>query len=215
MIMICKYQGCHASIVCLHVSSPYLTMNYVVAMSDYRKKVILKACIEVTAAAAVAVAKELHRNSEKRKRGHEQILGANITEEKGPKKKRSCWVKPWLLDRPNYGHYEHLMGRLRDTDPKGFRIFQRLSPEIWNELYDKVSPLIEKKTTMMRTPISAGARLAITLRFLATGDNYPTQMFSFLVASNTICGIIPETCKAIFQVLQDEYFSVSVINKQF
>jgi adenosine deaminase len=32
--------------------------------------------------------------------------------------------------------------------------------------------------------------------------------FTFRVANNTICKIIPETCKAIFQVLREDYFKV-------
>ena len=43
----------------------------------------------------------------------------------------------------------------------------------------------------------SGERLAITLRFLATGASYKTLEYSFLVGSSTICKIIPDTLKAI------------------
>jgi hypothetical protein len=81
---------------------------------------------------------------------------------------------------------------------------------MWNELYEKVAPRITHRVTPMRQPISAGHRLAITLRFLATGDSYQSQMFGFRVADNTICGIVPETCSAIYEVLADDYFKVYI-----
>ena len=40
-------------------------------------------------------------------------------------------------------------------------------------------------------------KLAITLRYLATGSSYKTLAFAFRVASNTICLFIPEVVDAI------------------
>ena len=161
---------------------------------DYRRKVILKACFQAGAAAF--------------KLGQEQMASKEKTRKKA-RQPRSCWVRNWILDRPLFGQYEQLLSILRETDPKAFKIFQRLTPELWNEVYEKVSPRIERKTTCMREPISAGHRLAITLRYLATGDSYKTQMFGFRVASNTISGIVPDTCLALYEVLAPEYFKVN------
>jgi hypothetical protein len=33
--------------------------------------------------------------------------------------------------------------------------------------------------------------------------------FEFRVRNNTICGIVPETCRALFKVLKKEYFKVT------
>ena len=33
-------------------------------------------------------------------------------------------------------------------------------------------------------------------------------MFDFRVRSNTICGIVPEVCDALYEVLRDDYFKV-------
>lgn len=160
-----------------------------------RKKKLLKTCLQVSVSALRIAVTEL--------RGLEETPAR-------PRRQRSCQTRPWLQRRPLYGQYEHLLQELKDEDPKGFKVFQRLSPELWTELYDKVGPRIERKTTMMREPISAGLRLAITLRYLATGDSYQSQMFGFRVADNTICGIIPETCQVIYEVLADDYFKVFV-----
>nr|CAI5842891.1 unnamed protein product [Callosobruchus analis] len=46
-------------------------------------------------------------------------------------------------------------------------------------------------------------RLAITLRFLATGDSYKSLMYLFQVSYSTISLIVPEVCEAISSVLKD------------
>lgn len=122
------------------------------------------------------------------------------------RKKRICWVRPWLQRRQQLGAYDNLMIELANEDIPGYIAFQRLAPDLFTELLEKVRPHIEKKTTNMRMPISAGARLAITLRFLATGNTYMSQQFEFRVANNTISKLVPETCKAIFRVLAEDYF---------
>ena len=68
--------------------------------------------------------------------------------------------------------------------------------------------MIEKKETYMRKPIPAEERLAITLRFLATGESYESLMFQFRVHRTTIAKIIREVCKAIYEVLMPVYMKI-------
>lgn len=119
-------------------------------------------------------------------------------------KARSCWVKPWLLRRTQFGQYERLMVELAAEDRTAFRNFLRVDPELFQELLDRVGPIIEKKDTFMRKALEPGLRLAITLRYLATGDSYMTLQYGFRVAHNTISNIVADTCEAISAVLQDE-----------
>lgn len=57
----------------------------------------------------------------------------------------------------------------------------------------------------MRSPISAGERLSVTLRFLATGESFASLQYQFRISASTLSLIIPEVCDAIFKVLQDDY----------
>ena len=57
----------------------------------------------------------------------------------------------------------------------------------------------------MRSPISAGERLSVTLRFLATGESFTSLQYQFRISASTLSLIIPEVCDAIFKVLQDDY----------
>ena len=60
----------------------------------------------------------------------------------------------------------------------------------------------------MRKTITAEERLAVTLRFLATGNTYSDLAFQFRMHQSTISGIIPEVCQAIYQCLKSEYLRV-------
>ena len=59
----------------------------------------------------------------------------------------------------------------------------------------------------MRKVITAEARLAVTLRFLATGDSQQSLSFSFRTGKTTVSNIITETSDVIYQVLKDKYLS--------
>ena len=50
----------------------------------------------------------------------------------------------------------------------------------FQKLIEKVRPFITKQTTKFRTPIPAEERLAITLRYLTTGETYESFNLEFI-----------------------------------
>ena len=71
-----------------------------------------------------------------------------------------------------------------------FSNFVRMDPAMFREVLQRVGPGIEKYDIWYRKSINPGCRLAITLRFLATGEKYRSLMFGFRVAHNTISVIV-------------------------
>ena len=69
----------------------------------------------------------------------------------------------------------------------------------------KVECQLQKKDTNMREAIPAGQRLALTLRFLATGETYASLHYQFRVSVPSICRIVPEICDVIYNTLKSEY----------
>ena len=67
------------------------------------------------------------------------------------------------------GAYHCLMKELQSEDPAALKNFLRMQQPQFDELLAKVTPIIEKRDTRMRESISPAERLAITLRFLASG----------------------------------------------
>lgn len=117
---------------------------------------------------------------------------------------RKFWSRPWLLRRPLFGQYEQLMSELAREDIPGFKNFLRVEPDLFHELLQRVGPRIERQNTFMRKSLEPGLRLAVTLRYLATGDSYKSLEYGFRVANNSISRIIPETCEALIAEFQDE-----------
>ena len=51
----------------------------------------------------------------------------------------------------------------------------------------------------MRKALTQGLKIAITVRYLASGEKYLCLMYSFRVARNTIRLLIPKVCEAIVE----------------
>ena len=117
---------------------------------------------------------------------------------------RRWWVRPWLLRRPVLGHYDRLLRELRTEDLGSYNNFLRVSPELFDEIVARISPAIEKEDTFYRKALSPGLKVAITLRYLATGDSYATLQYDFRVGKSSISRLIPEVCDAIINTYQDE-----------
>ncbi|CAH2013465.1 unnamed protein product [Acanthoscelides obtectus] len=64
--------------------------------------------------------------------------------------------------------------------------------------------MIYKHDTDFREAIPAKFRLAITLRFLASGDSYKSLHYLFKVSVPMISKIIREVCQALNEVLKDQ-----------
>ena len=114
---------------------------------------------------------------------------------------RTCWVCPILLRRDQTGEYHTLVREMRDTDPAAHQRYFRMTVGDFDELLDLVSDKMKKETTNMRDLISAGERLAVTLRFLAAGGSMKAVAESYRIGYATIRKIIPEVCAVIWSEL--------------
>ncbi|XP_034244264.1 protein ALP1-like [Thrips palmi] len=120
------------------------------------------------------------------------------------KKKRRFHVRPIFLDREAYGAWTTLIPIMREFDREEYFRFMRMTPESFDYLLERVSPLIQKRS--QRKPISEGERLAITLRYLASGDSMASLSYLFRVSNQVISNIILETTAAIWFAIKDEVF---------
>jgi len=92
-----------------------------------------------------------------------------------------------------------------NREPSGkFINFCRMSAEDFEHLLNKVGPIIKKQDTNMRKAIPIQDRLAVTLRFLATGDSFTSLSYLFKFSNQIISNIVHEVCYALIHELKDQ-----------
>lgn len=128
------------------------------------------------------------------------IIALSVTKKKQTKRKR--WAKEWNAKRKKYTHL-NILNKVLLSDPKDYQNYFRMSDVIYNQLLNMLRPFITKMDTNMRDSIPANERLAVTLRYLATGRSFEDLKFSSIISPTTISMIVIETCEAIVAVLKD------------
>lgn len=84
-----------------------------------------------------------------------------------------------------------------------FENFCRMSAKDFNFLLNAIEPKIAKQNTHLRTCVSAKERLALTLRFLASGDSYKSLSYLFRISPQLISCIVYEVYGALKNILHD------------
>ncbi|XP_065650245.1 uncharacterized protein LOC136078402 [Hydra vulgaris] len=80
-----------------------------------------------------------------------------------------------------------------------------MSPSTFEKLLQIVALDKTKTNTKMRKPIYAQERLAITVRYFATGDAHTTIAANYRMSPTTVGRIVYETCNGIWNNFLQEY----------
>ncbi|CAH1957427.1 unnamed protein product [Acanthoscelides obtectus] len=99
-----------------------------------------------------------------------------ILKKKDKKRYIRTWIKKWKKDRNLYGHMP-LVHKLKENYPDDYKNYLRMDSHTFDKLFTMITPKIIKQDTVMRHRIGA----------------------------STLCDLIPETCRAIYESLKDEY----------
>ena len=92
-------------------------------------------------------------------------------------------MRQGISRREERGVFHQLIRELEVGDVVAYKEFFRMTKEQFFFLLGKVSPLIQKKeqptpVNVVRATIQPDERLAVTLRYLATGETYPSLEYS-------------------------------------
>jgi hypothetical protein len=110
----------------------------------------------------------------------------------------------YILHIVNFAILYDLMAEICVENPGAYENFNRKDSLMFQNLLQVAGHRITKPTTWYRQPIDAGLRLAITLRYLATGDSYGALIQGLRVWHNTICGIVRGVCESIISVYDED-----------
>ena len=116
-------------------------------------------------------------------------------------------MRAWILRRKDYGLYDKLIVELRNEDPRSFHRFIRMSPAMYDELVQRLTPRLTKERTRWREPLEPGLKIALTLRHLASGTKYSDMQYGWRVPHNTISIVVREVCQAIIEEYTEELMS--------
>ncbi|KAB0803740.1 hypothetical protein PPYR_00710 [Photinus pyralis] len=117
---------------------------------------------------------------------------------------RKVWTRSIYTEEKRllYGCGNSLFCEL-EKDSSRFINYFRMNDAMFSELLNMLQPTI-KKQVVVRIPIEPKIRLAITLRYLASGDSMKSVSYAFRVAPQTVSEIIAETCEAIWNSLREK-----------
>ncbi|XP_068083420.1 uncharacterized protein [Anabrus simplex] len=131
------------------------------------------------------------------------LLGAVYLKRRNRQRRRRWWVHPLNQRRLSQGDFGNLLQEMRENDPHEFFLYMRMKPEQFDTILNLVSPFLIKRS--VRSPLPTSMRLAITLRFLATGDSIPSLAWNYRIGKSTACQVINETTRAIWDALHGTY----------
>ncbi|CAN8015525.1 unnamed protein product, partial [Ixodes persulcatus] len=116
----------------------------------------------------------------------------------------SPWVRPVWLNRKVESEYYTAMQVMRDQDPQLFFRFYRMSPQLFDKLHRLVAERLTKQH-VVREPITSGERLAMTLRYLSSGNPIMDIAMEFRVGLETAREAIHLTCQVLWEELAPRY----------
>ncbi|XP_071626679.1 uncharacterized protein [Temnothorax longispinosus] len=114
--------------------------------------------------------------------------------------RKRFWVSPICSQREKHGFFKAILPSLQ-LEHLGFYNYFRMSSTKMEELLTLVGEDL-KKQNCIRKPIPPAQRLALTLRFLASGDSMTSMHYQYLVGVTTASNIINTTCAVLWKKLQ-------------
>ena len=109
----------------------------------------------------------------------------------------------WLGKHEDRGQYHNIIAELYKEDRHTFNKFMLMSPETFTAVESRLTPDLQRQTNFLREPFSPGVKLAVTSRYLTTGESYVSLQLQIRVGS-TINRFVPEICNAVIRYYCDE-----------
>ncbi|KAF9424298.1 hypothetical protein HW555_000437, partial [Spodoptera exigua] len=119
------------------------------------------------------------------------------------RRRKRLWLNPIVQRRSTVGAFTTLMQQLRN-DPQKFFNYFRMTIPTFDNLLKKVEKDLKKRDTNMRKSIRPEEKLAICIRYMASGCSYKDLHYAYRVGVSTISNIIKEVTNAIWNNLHGD-----------
>lgn len=124
-------------------------------------------------------------------------------------KPRRGKTRDWIKRRKESGYFQNIFQELKLEDRIGFRDMFRMSVGDYEYILSQISDLISTENRACgNKPIEPDERLALTLRYLATGESFKSLSYQFRISLAAVSYIIKGCCRAINERLQHIFIKV-------
>ena len=113
-------------------------------------------------------------------------------------------TRGWVKRREESGYFNNIVKELKVEDRLGFREMFRMDVGDFEFILGKISHLISPRQMSNfggHLPIMPDERLALTLRYIATGESFQSLSFQFRISLNAVSYIIKGCCNALVDEL--------------
>ena len=118
-------------------------------------------------------------------------------------------TRNWIKRRHERGYFNKIIQELRTEHRFGFREMFRMYVTDFENILAKISDIISPEKKLGGTnPVLADERLALTLRFLATGETFQSLSFQYRISLNAVSYIVEGCCKAIVERMASNFIKV-------
>ncbi|XP_053968234.1 uncharacterized protein LOC128869671 isoform X3 [Anastrepha ludens] len=131
------------------------------------------------------------------------------------KRAKRQWIKEWRKNRCDRGSFAFLNKELLVHDEQSYRNFLRVSKSQFDYLLSLIANEIQRSDSTMRAAIPAAEKLALTLRFLSTGESYVSLDYQTRLSKSSISSIVPEVCSALYNKLKSSYLKFPNSNSEW
>ncbi|XP_045778528.1 uncharacterized protein LOC123876345 [Maniola jurtina] len=114
-------------------------------------------------------------------------------------RKHRFWLRNHIKHRSEHSEYFTFF---QTADEETFENSYRVSRCTFYELHSLIEPYIRKQDTNYRNSISSRERLAVCLKYLATGQSFTTMGENFRIGLKSVSRIVEEVCDALWNMLQ-------------
>ncbi|XP_011871767.1 PREDICTED: uncharacterized protein LOC105564172 [Vollenhovia emeryi] len=132
------------------------------------------------------------------------VLYNLLKKKKKTRKQRRWWSTQLYLTRRRVNNINIFLWNdsLADKESDQFKNFPRMSEEDFIKIFfNSIKEKISKNDTTFRKAVPVEERLAVTLRYLTTGDSFTSLQYLFKISKQLISQIVPEVCQAIIDCL--------------
>ncbi|XDV34474.1 hypothetical protein PO909_004630, partial [Leuciscus waleckii] len=120
------------------------------------------------------------------------------------RRRKRCWVHTLNQRRRQQGDFYHLVAELR-LDSQRHHLYFRMSAEQMDELLSIIGPELTRQSTNYRAAIEPKQRLAVGLRYLASGDSMVSLAFSYRLGHATVMNSVHMVCADIEKVMMERF----------